>query len=186
VPIFSKRVHGFIRIWLWFEGHFLFGPRNPRLLWLLRWLSVLEEFCGLDAAKKELIALLRCFQVDAVDITHLCCHRGKGIVVVPEIWDEVRPQRPGEDGIDDILDEETELIGVLEDDVHAMQSKSFGALRAEFMSLLKDRYDTCVSAWRACEGGREAKRKAGAPPPVSLSHKASACAAQKIHEAYSN
>lgn len=107
-------------------------------IWTFEWLFLIEEFRGAAAAKQELLSLLRRYKCDQADfdITHICCHRARA----SSRWAMPRPPRkarlPEEDEVE-ILEEESELIHILEQDMTQLMSMEYEDLKMQWMLLLK-------------------------------------------------
>ncbi|KAJ5884772.1 hypothetical protein N7495_009282 [Penicillium taxi] len=110
----------------------------PKFVWAFEWLSLVEEYRGHDAAKVILLSFLRRTLSDMLEITHTCCHRGKGIKSKFSIM--CQSKLTPED-VEEILDEEQEFIDILEKEMQGYNSKSLSVLRSEWMVLLKQSYD---------------------------------------------
>jgi len=127
---------------LGFEGSDIFRD-SPWFIWFIECVTLVEEFQGLDKAKAVLMGALRRLHTDAWDITHVCCHRGKGISdrkgILGCFGDQVT--KLCDEDTADILDEEADFIDGLENDMASLQDRSHGDLRTEFLSLMKKRYE---------------------------------------------
>lgn len=113
------------------------GISDP--VWVFEFISLVEEYCGLRAARKLLLSLhrrVRCDQID-ISIAHVCCHRGRAI---GRIGFEDRSLKS--EDIEDILDEENEFIDVLDTEMRELASFTFSKLLTEFINHLKVKYDT--------------------------------------------
>jgi hypothetical protein len=55
----------------------------PGPVWTFEWLSLIEEYYGQESSRRMLLSFLRRVQSDKADITHVCCHRGRGITKIP-------------------------------------------------------------------------------------------------------
>jgi len=97
-----------------FDSNTLQSP--PGFMWAFKWLTIVEEFRGYEAAKQMLLSFIRRTQADMVDITHVCCHRGKG--VASRAYGIHKPTKLANDDVLEILDEEDEFIEILEKDFH--------------------------------------------------------------------
>ncbi|KAI8689182.1 hypothetical protein NCS55_00174600 [Fusarium keratoplasticum] len=109
--------------------------------WAFEILTLLEEYCGIQAAEKFLLSLYRRVQCDTrhISIAHVCCHRGRGIG--RGVWRPKRPPRLHDKDIEEILDEESDFIVALDMDMGEVTSFPFSKLCAEFMILFKREYD---------------------------------------------
>jgi hypothetical protein len=111
-----------------------------------------EEYRGHDAAKAMLLSFLRRTLSDMVEITHTCCHRGKGprSKLYPMFQSKLTPE-----DVEEILDEEQEFIEILEKEMQGYYSKSLGKLKSEWMSLLKQSYDESLEKLENQRKGHE-------------------------------
>jgi hypothetical protein len=121
-----------------------FGPLSflsgiPDPVWVFEFISLVEEYRGLRAAKRLLLSLHRRIRCDRIDISiaHVCCHRGRAI---GQMGFEDRGLE-GED-IEDILDEENEFINDLDIEMRELASFTFSELLTEFISHLKVKNNT--------------------------------------------
>ncbi|KAM7190127.1 hypothetical protein V8F20_009857 [Naviculisporaceae sp. PSN 640] len=140
----------------WFEN-VLEGM--PERIWTLEWVTLVEEHRGVDAARQVLLSLLRrgkCKESD-IDITHTCCHRGRGIHSCRLFADE-RPKPLTDEDIAEILEEESEFIEILEDEMEQLASKRLDFLWSEWMLVFKADYDAHVKAMEM--------ERAKYPPPM--------------------
>lgn len=114
-------------------------PADP--VWAFEILTLLEEYCGIQAAERFLLSLYRRVQCDTrhISIAHVCCHKGRGIR--REVWRPKRPPRLHDEDIEEILDEESDFIAALDMDMGKVASFPFSKLCAEFMILFKREYD---------------------------------------------
>ena len=120
---------------------------RPGLLWTLEWVTLVEEHCGVEDARRVLLLLLRramCNQYE-IDITHTCCHRGRGIASREQYLYKDRPPLAHEN-ITDIQNEESEFIDALEDEIEKLASKSLHCLWSKWMSVIKAKHDAHVKA----------------------------------------
>jgi hypothetical protein len=113
----------------------------PNFVWAFEWLSLVEEYRGLDAAKLMLLSFLRRTISDMLGITHLCCHRGEG--VRSRLHNIFQSDLTPED-VEEILDEEQEFIEILDEEMQGHNSKSFDVLKSQWMIMLKQVYDESV------------------------------------------
>ncbi|CEL00650.1 hypothetical protein ASPCAL00248 [Aspergillus calidoustus] len=116
--------------------------RTPSFVWALEFVTQVEESGGRDLAKTVILGLLRRSCFDRLEMTHVCCHRGRGI---PEPHLSERDPLP-ESEIEEILDEEKEFIAQLEKEMTSFSSMLFSALRRDWMVILKTKYEEQVQA----------------------------------------
>ena len=108
------------------------------VLWSLEWVTLVEEHCGVEVARQVLLLLIRrarCNQADDA-ITHVCCHRGRGMA--GHRWCEYRLRPLADEDITEILDEEGEI--------DQLASDSLDFLWLRWMSDIKTKYDAHVEA----------------------------------------
>ncbi|KAK4097834.1 hypothetical protein N658DRAFT_488911 [Parathielavia hyrcaniae] len=121
----------------------------PGLFWSLEWVTLVEEHCGVEAAKRVLLSLLRRVKCDQPDIAigHVCCHRGHGIAA-GKGWRSYmfgnQPRPLADDDIADILDEESDFIDLLDMEMEELASDSLHSLRTRWMSVIKAKYDAHI------------------------------------------
>jgi hypothetical protein len=118
---------------------FSFFSGTPDPVWVLEFISLVEEYRGLRAAERLLLSLLRRVRCDQIDISiaHVCCHRGR---TIGEIGFEDRSLES--EDIEDILDEENYFINVLDTEMGELASFTFSKLLTEFITHLKGKYNT--------------------------------------------
>jgi hypothetical protein len=115
----------------------LYGSRTG-FVWAFEWLSIVEEFRGLEASKLMLLSFLRRTQSDMIGITHFCCHRGRGVRV--RDYGLFRPRVLSNEDIREILDEKEEFLEILEEDMQSWKHQSLDSLRSQWMVLLKRKH----------------------------------------------
>jgi hypothetical protein len=115
----------------------LYGSRTG-FVWAFEWLSIVEEFRGLEASKLMLLSFLRRTQSDMIGITHFCCHRGRGVRV--RDYGLFRPRVLSNEDVREILDEEEEFLEILEEDMQSWKHQSLDSLRSQWMVLLKRKH----------------------------------------------
>ena len=145
---------------LGFESNWFLNA--PQLVWAFEWLSLVEEFRGYQTSKTLLLSFLQRTQFDLLDIKHVCCHRGLGMRPTHPFdfnWNKIL-----EEDIDDILDDESEFIKILEKEKRLWTSSSLETLRSQWMILLKKLYD---------EGSVEAERKMEEQKSIQSKHSVS-------------
>ncbi|RSL52449.1 hypothetical protein CEP54_010901 [Fusarium duplospermum] len=126
----------------------------PGLMWTFEFLTLLEEYRGIEATERMLLSLIRRAQCDEphTSIAHVCCHRGHGI---GRDASKVGVSRLQSEDIGEILDEEKEFIAALEMNMKEFASFDMAKLRTEFMVHLKGKYDKHIESTK-----RERKRYA--------------------------
>jgi hypothetical protein len=132
-----------------------FLRNQPDFIWAFEWLSMVEEFCGYEASKKMLLSFIRRVRFDMLKMTHICCHRGKGL---GSSW--VFDSQPNFSDIGKILDEEQSMIEALETEMQSHTSESLDTLKCLWMEILKEVYDGAF-------GNSEARMKENNSTPVS-------------------
>ncbi|KAL4893772.1 hypothetical protein BDV59DRAFT_23774 [Aspergillus ambiguus] len=110
--------------------------RTPSFVWALEFLSLIEELRGPEDLKVLLLAFIRRMKFDQSGLTHVCCHRGRGI----EVKGFFQPEAIPEDDVDEILDEEREFVSELEEEMLSLTSETLECLRLKWMVMLRDRY----------------------------------------------
>ena len=121
---------------------------RPGMLWTLEWVTLVEEHHGVEDARRVLLLLLRramCNESE-IDITHTCCHRGRGIAGRERYLYEDRPPPLTHEDITDIQNEESEFIDALEDEIKQLKLKSLNCLWSRWVSVIKAKYDAHVKA----------------------------------------
>lgn len=113
-------------------GHDLDGTIIRPIL-SMEWLTLVEEYRGIQAARETLLSLLRMTRFDEEDMTHVCCSKTRGI--------------PGED-IVEILDEEADFIKSLEEDMDKLALESFEHLSEKWMLVIQSSFDRLHPAMR--------------------------------------
>ncbi|RYC86302.1 hypothetical protein BFJ63_vAg10825 [Fusarium oxysporum f. sp. narcissi] len=117
---------------------FSFLSEIPDPVWVLEFISLVEDYRGLRAAEKLLLSLhrrIRCDQTD-ISITHVCCHRGRAIGRIG-----FQDRSLHSEDIEDILDEENAFIDVLDTEMRELASFTFSKLLTEFITHLKIKYN---------------------------------------------
>jgi hypothetical protein len=126
----------------------------PGFMWALEWISIVEDFLGLEASKTMLLSFLRRTQAGMIDITHFCCHRGKG--VCERDYGLCRPRILSNEDIREILDEEEEFLEILEEDMQSWEHQSLDIIRSQWMVLLKRKHK--VEVKKATEERRDRRQ----------------------------
>jgi hypothetical protein len=111
---------------------------NPGPVWAFEFLMLIEEYRGIEDAKTMLLAFhrrLMCNDAE-ISIAHVCCHRGQGVN-----RGSYGHKKLQDDDIREILDEESDFIEALEEEMQQLASLPFGKLRAKLMAVLKEKVD---------------------------------------------
>ncbi|KAL2842103.1 hypothetical protein BJX68DRAFT_244957 [Aspergillus pseudodeflectus] len=116
--------------------------RTPSFVWALEFVTQVEESGGRDLAKTVILGLLRRSCFDRLEMTHVCCHRGRGI---PKPYLLECNSLP-ESEIEEIIDEEKDFIAPLEKEMASFSLKPFGVLRRDWVVILKTKYEKQVQA----------------------------------------
>ncbi|KAJ0420330.1 hypothetical protein BJY00DRAFT_323986 [Aspergillus carlsbadensis] len=114
--------------------------RTPSFVWALEFVTQVEESGGRDLAKTVILGLLRRSCFDRLEMTHVCCHRGRGIPKPNLLECDSLP----ESEIEEIIDEEKDFIAPLEKEMASFSSKPLGALRRDWIMILKTKYEEQV------------------------------------------
>jgi hypothetical protein len=117
-------------------GNSIFGGGAPSSVWALELVSLVEETRGPETAQKLVLAFLRRMKSDQLGLTHVCCHRGQGIMRETSLEHAAIP----DDDVDEILEEEEEFISELEYDMLSLASETLECLKSKWMVMLRDRY----------------------------------------------
>lgn len=97
----------------------------PGFLWSLEWATLVEEHCGVEAARRVLLSLLRRVRFDQADIanSHVCCHRGRGIAKHGNFQRYgISPRPIANEDIAEIADEEGEFVDMLDSKMEQLAS----------------------------------------------------------------
>ncbi|KAK4121634.1 hypothetical protein N657DRAFT_647819 [Parathielavia appendiculata] len=134
---------------------------GPGLLWSLEWVTLVEEHCGVEAARRVLLSLLRRIKCDEpdIEINHVCCHRGRAIATRRRRMYQAQPRPLADDDIVEILDEESGFIDLLNIEMEQLASDSIQLLKSRWMAVIKATYDAHVQNVN--------KAKAEYKPPLS-------------------
>jgi ankyrin repeat protein len=119
------------------------SPRVP--VWSLEWLSLVLEHRGTNEAKTTLLLFIRKAKFDEMDMTHVCCSRDRDgflsrLFQKPPMSDE---------NIDEILDEESEFIEILENEMAQSSAKVYEMLLDDWLLQIK------ASLEKSCENAIE-------------------------------
>ena len=103
-------------------------------VWSLEVLNTLEELRGQGEAKVVLLSLIRKATFDELDMTHVCCQRQ-----TPSSWwgpPGSHPDPISDDDINEIQDEESEFIDLLEESMNHYVARSFDELVEDWGRLI--------------------------------------------------
>ncbi|KAH8666272.1 hypothetical protein BGZ61DRAFT_538455 [Ilyonectria robusta] len=125
-------------------------------IWSLEWLSLVSEHRGDDEAKTILQSFIRRAKHAEMGMTHVCCQREQGFTFQRICRNNPIP----DDDIDDIIDEESEFIDILDSEMNQSSKKEYNALLDDWMVQIKTSLDkVCSEAAEQNEGYEP--RKAG-------------------------
>lgn len=110
-----------------------FAPLS-NVIALFEWLSLISEFYGQQKATMILLTVIRRLKFDELDMTHVCCHSGRGKKPL------CKKGKITEENRDEILEEEDEFVQLLNKDMETLSSKSFVELQRIYIRLLQARY----------------------------------------------
>ncbi|WJG35726.1 uncharacterized protein FOBCDRAFT_186319, partial [Fusarium oxysporum Fo47] len=110
-------------------------------IWSLEWLSLVSEHRGENEAKTIVQSFIRRAKHDEMGMTHVCCQRERGYVFQHIRWEKPIP----DDDIDDIIDEESEFIHVLESEMNQSSKKEYNALLDDWIVQIKTSLDEVCS-----------------------------------------
>jgi len=102
-------------------------------IWSLEWL-ILEQK-GVIEAKKILLLFIRKVKFDMMGMTHVCCHRRNSGTLSRMPFPE--PAVLSDDNIDEILDEESEFVKILENEMASSSTKAYETLLNEWILQFK-------------------------------------------------
>jgi ankyrin repeat protein len=102
-------------------------------VWSLEWLSLVLEHRGTDEAKIILLLFIRKAKFNEMEMTHVCCSRDRGdflsrLFQKPSMSDE---------NIDEILDEESEFVEILENEMALSSAKVYETLLDDWILQIK-------------------------------------------------
>ncbi|KAK1976778.1 hypothetical protein LZ30DRAFT_602800 [Colletotrichum cereale] len=108
----------------------------PFPVWAMEWACLVYENEGIDGAKTAVGSLLRRTKHQEMGMTHVCCRRSPGLR-----WDSScfsrSPSCIPDDDIDDILDEESEFIEILEKEMTRSTNQEYELLFDEWIRQIK-------------------------------------------------
>lgn len=112
-------------------------------VWSFEWVSILEDDRGEQAAREVLCSLIRRIKFDQMRMTHVCCHEGSSKSLQQR---RLRPSSSREQrtlegaAIDQILEEVSENIRILDQEMDEVSRLPLQKLRKEYMLLLYEDY----------------------------------------------
>lgn len=109
-------------------------------VWSFEWASILEEYHGKQAAREILCSLIRRIKFDELGMTHVCCHRGRSKPVLHRNFQCWKPEPLEEDDVNDIIEEESEFIQILDEEMEELSCLPLEELRKVYMKLLYEGY----------------------------------------------
>ena len=124
-----------------------FSARVP--VWSLEWLNLVLEHRGTSEAKTILLSFIRKAKFDELEMTHVCCSRDKSCFSSRLFR---KPSMPDED-IDEILDEESEFIEILENEMALSSAKVYETLLGDWTLQIK------ASLEKSCEKAIESNKR---------------------------
>jgi ankyrin repeat protein len=118
-----------------------FSARVP--VWSLEWLSLVLKHRGTSEAKTILLSFIQKAKFDEMGMTHVCCSRGRGLFSSRLFQ---KPSMSDED-IDEILDEESEFVEILENEMVLSSAKVYETLLDDWILQIKASLDkSCEKA----------------------------------------
>lgn len=104
-------------------------------VWSLEWLSIILEHRGTSEAKTALLSFIRRAKHEEMEMSHVCCRRRLG----DSIFWRLRHQENAmsDDDIDDILDEESEFVDILECEMSQSSGKAYETLLDDWLHQIK-------------------------------------------------
>lgn len=137
---------------------------------VIEWLSIIDEFYGQEEARAVLLSLVRRLKFDEMDMTHVCCHGGRGLSGrfcktksgaskggTLKAKDKTVEDGISEEDRNEILEEEVEFIQLLDEEMDALSFKSFAELQHQCLHLLSARYHQL--AWPERSNGINGNRQ---------------------------
>lgn len=109
-------------------------------VWGFEWASTLEEYHGKQAAHDLLCSLIRRIKFDQLGMTHVCCHGGRSKPVLNDPYLARKPRPLEEADVNDIIEEESEFIQILDEEMEELSCLSLEELRKVYMQLLYEGY----------------------------------------------
>ncbi|KAJ4223387.1 hypothetical protein NW759_006021 [Fusarium solani] len=100
-------------------------PAGGSVLLLMEWIILIFETCGIETARQALLTTIRRAQHEKLDMTHTCCQWRKYSFNFPE---DHYPDPMPDDDIDEILEEESEFNGILDDKMEHESEREFNTL----------------------------------------------------------
>lgn len=106
-------------------------------VWSLEWLSLVLEHRGISEAKTILLSFIRKAKFDELGMTHVCCNRTRH-----QLWTLIfKKSVISDDDIDEILDEESDFIEILENEMTQSSTKPYETLLDEWIVQIKASLD---------------------------------------------
>ena len=108
-------------------------------VWSLEWLSLVLEHRGTSEAKTILLSFIRIAKFDEMEMTHVCCGRDRTHFSI------LLPQKPSisDEDIDEILDEESEFVEILENEMALSSAKVYETLLDDWILQVKASLEKC-------------------------------------------
>lgn len=131
-------------------------------IWSFEWASILEDYRGRPAAREVFCSLVRRIKFYQLGITHVCCHVGRSKPVHYERLRIVpREQRVlAEADIDEIMEEESGFIQILDQEVEELSRLPLEKLRKECMLLLYEEYSKHEATIQRIQGEQTSNTQA--------------------------
>ena len=107
-------------------------------VWSLEWLNLLLEHRSPSDAKRNLLSFIRKAKFDEMEMTHVCCGHYTGWFASGFLQ---KPRMSSED-IDEILDEESEFVEILENEMNLSAAKGYETLLDDWMLQIKASLET--------------------------------------------
>ncbi|EEU38264.1 uncharacterized protein NECHADRAFT_77057 [Fusarium vanettenii 77-13-4] len=108
---------------------------ETRVILLTECIILILEICGTETAKQTLLAIIRQIEHKKLGMTHTCCRR-------TPCYDEDSDLMP-EDDIDDILEEESEFIRLLDEKMEHESKRDINSLlRSAILDMTPPMYET--------------------------------------------
>ncbi|KAK1999868.1 ankyrin [Colletotrichum falcatum] len=126
-------------------------------VWAIEWVCLVYENKGVNGAKSAVASLLRRAKHEEMDMTHVCCRRRPQPPWDPDPFSH-SPSCIPDDDINDILNEESELIEMLENEMTQSADQEYESLLDEWAQHIKS------SLAERCKEVAERKAKAKDTP----------------------
>lgn len=136
-------------------NHSIYPVLRTRVpIWSLEWLSLVSEHRGDAEAKIIVQSFIRRAKHAEMGMTHVCCQREQGYAFQRFFRNNPIP----DDDIDDILDEESEFIDILDSEMNQSSKKEYNALLDDWMVQIKTSLDKVCSEAAEYNERREPRR----------------------------